>query len=80
MVGCQTQWHNVMSHGPGRLTVSERVSWLGNKDFKVYITHSLFPICSLYNGKELGEPAFICLLVQRRRILLGFSLNNFLGG
>ena len=46
------------SRGLGRLTGSKRVTWLGNADFKIYITPQIFSIWHARQWRKLGQPTF----------------------
>ena len=64
------------SRRPGRLTGSKRVPWLGNMDFKIYMTYLMLPIWHARQWQKLGEPCFQFQLIQAKKISLGFSIFN----
>ena len=69
------------SCGPGKLMGSKSVPWVGNREFKIYITHRMFPIWHIRQWRKLGNQVFQCMLVQANKIMQWFQfIQNFTGG
>ena len=60
--------HSIISRGPGGLTGSKRVPWLGNRDFRIYMTHLMFRIWHARQWRKVAEPTFQCQLVHAKNI------------